>query len=125
MRALVIDDSTAAREIFAEILEEIGFEVFKASHGQDGLDMLQRMEKPDLVLVDWIMPYMNGIEFIRAMRSNRAYDGIRLMMVTSQTEMPQVARALEAGADEYVMKPATKDIILEKLNLLGISPAAP
>lgn len=124
MRALVIDDSTAAREIFAEILEEIGFEVFKASHGQDGLDMLQRMEKPDLVLVDWIMPYMNGIEFIRAMRSNRAYDGIRLMMVTSQTEMPQVARALEAGADEYVMKPATKDIILEKLNLLGIIPTA-
>lgn len=124
MRALVIDDSTAAREIFAEILEEIGFEVFKASHGQDGLDMLQRMEKPDIVLVDWIMPYMNGIEFIRAMRSNHAYDGIRLMMVTSQTEMPQVARALEAGADEYVMKPATKDIILEKLNILGISPTA-
>jgi two-component system chemotaxis response regulator CheY len=124
MRALVIDDSKATREILGDILAEIGFEVVKARNGHEGLTALASLGKADLVLVDWLMPEMNGVDFIQAVRANAAYDAIPLMMVTTETEMPQVARALAAGANEYVMKPVTREMILEKLQLLGI-PVAP
>jgi two-component system chemotaxis response regulator CheY len=120
MRALVIDDSKPTREILADILEGIGFEVLKAKDGRQGIDILAKIESVDVILVDWLMPGMDGIEFIHAVRANRAFDGIPVMMVTTETEMPRVALALQAGASEYVMKPVTREMILEKLNLLGI-----
>ncbi len=121
MRALVIDDSTAVRMILRRILTEIGFEVYEATHGREALECLKQIGKTELALVDWNMPEMNGYDFIRAVRAERAYDTMRLMMVTTETEISQVAKALEAGANEYVMKPFTKDMIIEKLNILGIS----
>ncbi len=121
MRALVIDDSRATRTILGQILKEIGFEVSEAGHGREALERLKESGALDLALVDWNMPEMDGFEFIRAVRANHAYDSMRLMMVTTETEMEQVAKALEAGANEYVMKPFTKDVILEKLDLLGIA----
>ncbi len=121
MQALVVDDSRATREILADILLEIGFNVLKAEHGLDGLRMLRESGKIDVVLVDWIMPEMDGLCFIRAVRADRAFDAVRLMMVTTQTEMPKVASALDSGADEYVMKPVTREMIEEKLKLLGIA----
>ena len=120
MRALVIDDSKPTREILADILEGIGFEVLKAKDGRQGIDILAKIESADVILVDWLMPGMDGIEFIHAVRANRAFDRIPVMMVTTETEMPRVALALQAGASEYVMKPVTREMILEKLNLLGI-----
>lgn len=121
MRALIIDDSRATRTILGRILKEIGFEVSEAGHGREALERLKESGPPDLALVDWNMPEMNGFEFVRAVRADHAYDSMCLMMVTTETEMEQVARALEAGANEYVMKPFTKDVILEKLDLLGIA----
>lgn len=121
MRALVVDDSRATRTILRRILKEIGFEVSEAGHGREALERLKEIGTPDLALVDWNMPEMNGFEFVRAVRADHAYDSMRLMMVTTETEMEQVAKALEAGANEYVMKPFTKDVILEKLDLLGIA----
>ncbi|MEE8606257.1 MAG: response regulator [Nitrospiraceae bacterium] len=121
MRALVVDDSRATRTILRQILKEIGFEVSEAGHGREALERLKEIGTPDLALVDWNMPEMDGFEFIRAVRADHAYDSMRLMMVTTETEMEQVAKALEAGANEYVMKPFTKDVILEKLDLLGIA----
>lgn len=121
MRALVVDDSRATRTILRQILKEIGFEVSEAGHGREALERLKEIGTPDLALVDWNMPEMNGFEFVRAVRADHAYDSMRLMMVTTETEMEQVAKALEAGANEYVMKPFTKDVILEKLDLLGIA----
>lgn len=121
MRALVIDDSRATRTILKQILKEIGFEVSEAGHGREALERLKEIGAPDLALVDWNMPEMDGFEFVRAVRADHAYDSMRLMMVTTETEMEQVAKALEAGANEYVMKPFTKDVILEKLDLLGIA----
>src|SRR6185503_13191798 len=121
MRALVIDDSAAVRTILRRILTDCGFEVVEAAHGREALERLKEVGKADIALVDWNMPEMNGFDFIRAVRADHAHDGMRLMMVTTETEIAQVAKALEAGANEYVMKPFTKDMILEKLSLLGIT----
>jgi two-component system chemotaxis response regulator CheY len=107
--------------ILGQILKEIGFEVSEAGHGREALERLKQLGKPALALVDWNMPEMNGLEFVRAVRAEPDYDDLCLMMVTTETEMPQVVVALEAGANEYVMKPFTKAIILQKLQLLGIT----
>ncbi|MCH8156913.1 MAG: response regulator [Nitrospinae bacterium] len=121
MRALVIDDSKAIRLILGQILESIGFEVVDAADGAEALEKLKTAGKLDLALVDWNMPVMNGFEFVVEVRKNKQYDDLPLMMVTTETEMAQVVKALEAGANEYVMKPFTKEMIVEKLNLMGIS----
>lgn len=122
MRALVIDDSKTMRSILGRILQQIGFEVAEAGDGRQGLDRLRQFGKPDLALVDWNMPEMNGCEFVRAVRADPAFSDLRLMMVTTENELSQVAAALDAGADEYVMKPFTREVIVEKLNLLGVGP---
>jgi len=83
---------------------------------------LQRISDVDLILVDWNMPEMNGLEFVMAVRSDRAFDAVRIMMVTTETEQVQVIRALEAGANEYLMKPFTKDVLVAKLSLLDVIP---
>jgi two-component system chemotaxis response regulator CheY len=121
MRALVIDDSRAIRSVLTKMLKECGFEVFEAGHGLEGLTQLQRLGTVDLALVDWNMPEMNGYQFVCAVRANAAYSDLRLMMVTTESELTQMVSALQAGADEYVMKPFTKEVIFEKLSLLGLS----
>jgi two-component system, chemotaxis family, chemotaxis protein CheY len=120
MRALVIDDSRTVRAILRAILTEIGLDVVEAANGREGLDRLRDAEDVGVVLVDWNMPEMNGLEFIRAVRAQRAYDPVRILMVTTETEQEQVIRALETGANEYVMKPFTKDILVAKLSLLDV-----
>jgi two-component system chemotaxis response regulator CheY len=121
MRALVVDDSRTVRVIVSKILVEAGFEVVEAGNGREGLDRLRQTPDVDLILVDWNMPEMNGLDFIRAVRSDRANDAIRIMMVTTETEQEQVIRALDAGANEYLMKPFSKDTLLAKLSLLDLS----
>jgi len=123
VRALIIDDSKAMRSILSRMLQGLGFEVLEASNGREGLLRLQAIGKVDLALVDWNMPEMNGLEFIRTVRAEQSYDGVLLMMVTTETEMENVVRALAAGANEYVMKPFTQEIILEKLQIFGMAGA--
>ncbi len=118
--AMVIDDSSATRMILARILGELGYTVEKAENGADALHKLSKMSRPELILIDWNMPVMNGYEFLVKARSMPEYDDVTMMMVTTETEIEQVLKALEAGANEYVMKPFTKDIIDEKLSLLGL-----
>lgn len=121
MRALVVDDSKAMRLILAKMLKEVGFdEVYEAEHGREALELLDQIDNVELMLVDWNMPEMNGFDFVCAVRSDNTYDNVLVMMVTTETEMSQVVKALEAGVNEYVMKPFTKEVILEKLSLLGI-----
>ena len=120
MNALVIDDSRAIRAILGQILKALKFEVHNAKHGLEALEKLKETGPVDLVLVDWNMPEMNGYEFVCAVRKDDQYNGMRLMMVTTETEMAQVVKALEAGADEYVMKPFTKEMIVEKLTIMGL-----
>jgi len=119
MRALVIDDSKAMRALLGRLLGEIGFSVDEAGNGREGLEYLQGHGAPDVVLVDWNMPEMSGIEFVEAVRSNRDYDAMRLIMVTTETEMTRVVKALGTGLDAYVMKPFTKEAVVEQLERIG------
>ena len=98
----------------------LGFEVVEAANGSEALDLLERLPRPDLVLVDWNMPVMNGLEFIQHVRARKQFHGLPLMMVTTETETERVQTALAAGANEYVMKPFDQSVIAEKLQLLGL-----
>jgi len=121
VRALIIDDSKAMRSILSRMLRGLGFEVLEAGNGREGLQRLEENSKVDLALVDWNMPEMNGLEFVRTVRAEQSYDGVLLMMVTTETEMGNVVKALAAGANEYVMKPFTQEVILEKLQIFGLA----
>ena len=120
MRALIVDDSRTMRALIGKLVKELGFDVTEAGNGGQALAELRNSGAVDLTLVDWNMPEMNGLEFVRAVRANPAYGTMKVMMVTSQTEVPQMIRALQAGVDEYLMKPFTREAIIEKLRLLGI-----
>jgi two-component system chemotaxis response regulator CheY len=122
-RALVVDDSRAMRMILARTLAESGFEVLQAASGREALEFMDREGLSiGLVLLDWNMPEVSGIEVVEKLRSQSAYNHVRLVMVTTETEIEQMARALEAGADEYVMKPFTREAIEDKLRLIGVLP---
>jgi two-component system chemotaxis response regulator CheY len=120
MRALIIDDSRAMRAVLGRILAELGFETSEAGNGREGLEHLREHTTPDLALVDWNMPEMNGIDFVQAVRAAREYDGMRLVMVTTETEMTRVVKALGAGVDAYIMKPFAKAAVVEQLQRVGL-----
>ena len=120
-KALIIDDSRAMRRILGAAVRELGYEVSEAGNGLEALQTLDGLDAPAaLILVDWNMPEMNGLEFIASLRSNSRYDPSKVIMVTTETAMDQMVKALDAGADEYMMKPFTQEILLDKLRLLGI-----
>lgn len=120
IQVLVIDDSRTMRLILGRMLRDLGLDVTEASNGRDALAQLDAGLSPSVILVDWNMPEMTGIEFVEAVRRPPYESTAKLVMVTTETEVPQVRRALESGADEYVMKPFTSDAIIEKLQLLGV-----
>jgi two-component system chemotaxis response regulator CheY len=120
MRALVIDDSRTTRIIIGNILREIGMDVLEAANGLEALEQMKFETDIDLLMVDWNMPVMNGIDFVRAVRADCVNDSVRILMVTSESEAEQVVRALAAGANEYLMKPFNKDILVAKLSILDI-----
>ena len=119
MYALVIDDSKPIRSILTQILVSIGFTVVQAENGLEALEVLKK-QNVDLALVDWNMPEMDGYEFIKEVRKDNTCNKMLLMMVTTETALSKVSKALEAGADEYIMKPFTKEMIVEKLALMGL-----
>jgi two-component system, chemotaxis family, chemotaxis protein CheY len=123
MKALVVDDSRSMRAIIAKQLRELGFTVEEAASGQESLAKLNAADRIDLVLLDWNMPEMDGCEVLSLIRSEPRYKDVRVMMVTTESEMSQVAVALEAGANEYLMKPFDRESLVEKLVLLGMDPA--
>ena len=120
MQALVVDDSRAMRAILTRLLDGLGFDVAQAGDGQEALEVLAGGVRPDVILVDWNMPVMDGLTFIKQCRAHDEYRDIVLMMVTTESEQAQIVRALAAGAHEYVIKPFTEDDIAEKLALLGL-----
>jgi len=120
MRALVIDDSRAMRSILKGILTDLGFEVVEASDGHQAIDLLNEDRTFDIALVDWNLPVMNGLEIVTEVRKDPGLAGMRMLMVTTETEFKRVSQALQAGADEYIMKPFDRDMLLDKLVILGI-----
>ena len=119
MHALIVDDSTTMRMILKAYLQKMGFTVTEAINGLDALVKLRAMGKADVVLVDWNMPEMDGLDFVKAVRAEIGYAAMPLMMVTTNSEREHVELALEAGANEYIMKPFTGAMIREKLEILG------
>lgn len=118
---MVIDDSRAMRLILRRILSQLDFEVTEAGDGAQALEALNGDYLPDVALVDWNMPVMDGLTFITEVRKRPELRGITLMMVTTESEHNQIVRALAAGAHEYLMKPFTPDAIEDKLVLLGLA----
>jgi two-component system, chemotaxis family, chemotaxis protein CheY len=122
-KAMVVDDSRAVHMILARTLKELGYEVCEAANGREALEALEADKAGvRLVLADWNMPEINGLDLVRRLRQDPALASLAVVMVTTETELDQMATALEAGANEYVMKPFTKEILVEKLDLIGIHP---
>ena len=120
-QALVVDDSRTVRKLLAQTLTDLGYQVSEAENGRAALETLNTPStRFGLILTDWNMPEMNGLEFLKAVRSNAEFQDVPVVMVTTETEMENMAVALEAGANEYVMKPFTRDILADKLRLAGI-----
>ncbi|MGA2633804.1 MAG: response regulator [Terracidiphilus sp.] len=122
MRALIVDDSRFVRGLLRGMLEERGIECEEATDGQGGLDLLHSDMHFELALVDWNMPVMDGLEMLKRLRSE-GFDGIKVMMVTTEAENDFIVRALEAGADEYLMKPFDEEGLIYKLAMLGLMEA--
>jgi two-component system chemotaxis response regulator CheY len=109
------------RLILKRMLADLGhIDVVEAEHGGEALVRLEE-SVPALAMVDWNMPVMNGLEFVTELRKTRSYDRVKVMMVTSESSPRLVYAALKAGADEYAMKPVTREVIEDKLQLLGLT----
>lgn len=122
-KALVVDDSRAVRMILAKTLRDLGYEVREAANGREALEVMEAEKTAvRLVLVDWNMPEVNGLDLLRQLRRDPELSSVVVVMVTTETEIDQMVTALEAGANEYVMKPFTKDILVEKLQMAGAHP---
>jgi two-component system chemotaxis response regulator CheY len=119
--AMVIDDSRAMRMILSKCLKRFGWEVAQAVNGKDALEQIhQEGPRVELFLVDWNMPEMSGLDFVKNLRAEPQFDSIPVMMVATETETDQMLAALEAGANEYVIKPFTSETIEDKLRMLGL-----
>jgi two-component system chemotaxis response regulator CheY len=123
MKMLIVDDSKPVRTLLAFIAREASFVTAEAADGREALNVLIRNDPREpfaVALVDWEMPLMNGLEFVRAVRRNRDFAGLKLLMVTTLDTSDRVAEALAAGADDFLMKPVTQEMVLEKLQILGL-----
>ena len=120
LRILVAEDNRTNQMVLGQILKQAGHEAVMVENGDLAVDALLQ-DDFDLVLMDVNMPVMNGYELVCEVRRNVLLDHIKIMMVTTESSMEKVQQALEAGANEYLMKPFTKDVLLEKLTLLGMA----
>ncbi len=118
--ALVIDDSRVVRSILRKYLSELGMLVLEAGDGAQALAILAEHPEIVLALVDWNMPVMDGLQFIIEVRRQGIYPDLKIVMVTTESESEQIMRAMAAGANEYVMKPFTKEVLEAKLSMLDV-----
>jgi two-component system chemotaxis response regulator CheY len=118
-RCLIVDDSSVIRKVARRILENFGFAVIEASDGRQALDACSK-EMPEAILLDWNMPVMDGFDFLRALRSMPAGDKPKVVFCTTENDLAHIARAMHAGADEYIMKPFDKEIVEAKFQEVGL-----
>ncbi len=117
---LVVDDSRVVRKVARRMLENHGYAVEEAEDGAKALDAV-RAHMPDAVLLDWNMPVMNGIEFLRALRQEFGPEHPPVVFCTTESDLSFVERAIEAGAQEYIMKPFDEDILMGKFEQVGLA----
>jgi two-component system chemotaxis response regulator CheY len=121
MKALIIDDSRAMRRMLsAFVVKHAHAEAVEAEDGLYALEALERHAPFDFALVDWDMPRMDGMEFVRAVRADRRWDDLKLMMVTARNDGDDLLKALEEGANDFLMKPLSENMVVEKLRILGL-----
>lgn len=116
---LIVDDSAVIRKVARRILESLGFRIGEAEDGEQALAACQH-QLPDAILLDWNMPKMNGYDFLRALRQLPGGDRPKVVFCTTENDVPHIARALQGGANEYIMKPFDKDIVQEKFQEIGL-----
>lgn len=116
---LIVDDSRVVRKVARRIFEDIRFECLEAEDGLIALDKCKE-SMPDIILLDWNMPNMNGLEFLEALRSSPGGDRPKVIFCTTENDMSYIQRAITAGADEYIMKPFDNEIIAGKLSQVGL-----
>jgi two-component system chemotaxis response regulator CheY len=117
---LIVDDSRVIRGIARGILENLGFATTEAEDGQQALAACVK-HMPDAVLLDWNMPVMNGIEFLRKLRAMPEGKTPKVFFCTTENDMTRIVEALETGADEFIMKPFDAEILTSKLALQGLA----
>jgi len=116
---LVVDDSKVVRMVARRILQGLEFEIEEAADGQQALDACQK-KLPDAILLDWNMPVMNGIEFLRALRKMPGGDAPIVVFCTTENDLQHIQEAITSGANEYIMKPFDSDIIATKFQQVGL-----
>jgi len=116
---LIVDDSSIIRKVARRILESLEFRIIEAENGEQAFEACQR-ELPDAILLDWNMPKMDGYDFLRALRGLPGGNRPKVVFCTTENDVAHIARALQAGASEYIMKPFDKDIVQEKFQEIGL-----
>jgi two-component system chemotaxis response regulator CheY len=116
---LVVDDSKVVRMVARKILEELDFDILEAADGKEALDVCVK-SMPDAILLDWNMPVMSGIEFLRQLRKTSGGDGPIVVFCTTENDISYIQEAIQAGANEYIMKPFDSEIIESKFAQVGL-----
>jgi two-component system chemotaxis response regulator CheY len=116
---LVVDDSSVIRKVARRILEGLDFQIVEAENGEEAIETCKR-QLPDAILLDWNMPKMDGYDFLRVLRRLPGGDGPKVVFCTTENDVAHIARALHAGANEYIMKPFDKDIVQAKFEEVGL-----
>jgi two-component system, chemotaxis family, chemotaxis protein CheY len=116
---LIVDDSGIIRKVARRILESLEFKILEAENGEQAFETCQH-ELPDAILLDWNMPKMDGYDFLRALRRIPGGERPKVVFCTTENDVAHIARALQAGANEYIMKPFDKDIVEEKFQEIGL-----
>jgi two-component system chemotaxis response regulator CheY len=115
---LVVDDSSVIRKVARRILEDLDFTVNEAADGQQALDYCRR-QMPDVILLDWSLPVMSGVDFLVALRKEEDGKHAKVVFCAAENDVGQIARAMRAGADEYLLKPFDREIMEAKLQEVG------
>jgi two-component system, chemotaxis family, chemotaxis protein CheY len=116
---LIVDDSKVVRKLARRMIEPLGFAIEEAEHGEDALAKCKQA-MPDFILLDWNMPVMDGLEFIKHFRKLPGGETPKVIFCTTETDLSHITKALEAGANEYVMKPFDEGIIRNKMSQIGL-----
>lgn len=116
---LVVDDSSVIRRVARRILEDLEFTVYEAEDGQEALELC-RDAMPDSIFLDWNMPVMDGLEFLKALRAEEGGDAPKVVFCTTENDVAHIAKAMRAGANEYIMKPFDREIVEAKFQEVGL-----
>ena len=118
MKVLIVDDSLVIRSIIEKIVKPMGYETLKASNGQEALGLLEKnAEDVELVILDWNMPVLNGWETLNAIKKDKAYEHVCIIMVSTESEDEKVDQAIAAGAHGYISKPFEAEELIEKIKV--------